>query len=114
MENISKFIVENWHWLIVAFFSFISLLTSFLRKKPVFNTEAALLADVYDLLPHLINEAEEKFGKGHGSEKMEYCLNHVLHYFGISNLIVFETHFIEKLKYYIEEILSTPSKKGGK
>lgn len=111
MNLVIKFIKENWFW-IVPFIEVIStILILVLRKKPVKVVET-LKAFVCRVLPALINEAEHKYGSGHGADKKAFVLQEMNKEIGE----VFPGYAISPsdMKFILDQveiILSTPSKK---
>ncbi len=108
MHDIITFLVENWR-LILEFVLLIgSVVVACTRKRPftkIFDASA------YSNLITLVQEAEEKFGAGHGYEKLQFVLNK---YLKIKNLEDIDDWNKSSLIVMIERILSTPQKKGDK
>lgn len=99
------FLIENWKLisiLVLLVVDFILLL--FRRNKTQIYDSSA-----YSHLLTLVNEAEEKFGSGHGEEKLQYVLDGYFALTGIKD----DSWNRSSVRILIERILSAPQKKKG-
>lgn len=112
MQEISKFIVDNWQWLLTAILSIFVLIIQLLKKKPVVKSLKGYLDFIAsDLLPRMINKAE--VSGLHGEGKKAYVMKEAIG--TLKFLIQCDEHALEEANRYfdnaIEAILSTPRKK---
>lgn len=108
------FILANWLQLLYVIVSVVSIVILLVKKNKVKVIDNNFL-DVALCLPLWISEAEQLYPSGHGSDKFSYVFNSAL-----QNLVV-STGLSSKdviakygtlLQKSIEDILSTPIKKG--
>ena len=90
--------------LITILAGLISIIVIFVRNKKD-KSKISILEAVNELLPALINEAETAANLTTGSEKKEYVLNKIKE-------ITQSTYAVKLASNRIEQILSTPQKKG--
>jgi hypothetical protein len=94
--------------LITFVIEMILLMVSILKKGKKGTT---LYTDIFSALPSIISRVEEYYGAGHGSEKLNMCIDI------LSDIFTKETGQLitkSEIKYFsdaIEKILSTPKKK---
>lgn len=120
--EIVNFLRDNWQFIstaiLILFYFFIALIS---KKKKVI-VEDGLLSRIYTSAINLINIAESKFKKG--DDKLNYVVNTLVELFpNYSELIGDEVAkkvpwgnvtAKEAFTALVEEILSTPQKKGVK
>lgn len=114
MQDFINFILDNYKWLIVVVLSIVVFILQIVKpqSKIAFNYRDYYIAEAVDILPTLINEAEEKFPH-EGSKKLQYVLIHVFKHFGMNQSLLSDTDFVHIITMMIEGYLSTPEKKGG-
>lgn len=91
----------------------LSLLLTLLKKKPVKVIDSVMTA-ICRVLPGLLTEAEKLFGQGRGEDKLNWVLAQVCLYINETCPEVNFGLYREPVKVLIEDILSTPQKKGEK
>lgn len=104
MQQFIDWLVVNWQFVssaAISVVSFILLLIFRIKKSVVFQDRD------YNFLCNLIKTAEEKYGAGKGSAKMEFVLNT---FFGADDFA--KSVAGNEIKRRIETILSCPQKKG--
>ena len=108
MQEFINFLVDNWQFVSTCGISVVSfiLLLIFRRGKITAN----LPNDVYCELTQLIKEAESLYGSGHGKEKKEYVITKFYGFHPHTDGSNLWSYLIDP---FIEDILSTPQKKGG-
>lgn len=104
-NEIINFIITNYQLFVVAISFIIFVLSIILRKGKnilIDNSASSKLID-------LIQEAEKKFGSGHGEDKLSYV---ICKYFDYMKIPAADQHWLYIIvKDLIEKILSTPQKK---
>lgn len=110
MEKILPFILENWRFLLEILLSVVLLLIAIFKKKVKVN----IPDNVWIMLPGFIKEAEEEFGPGTGTQKLQFVIKKVLQYINVNTGISLSTlnNLVPQIVEQIEEILKTPTKKG--
>lgn len=105
VNDFIQFIVDNWQFVSSAAISIVTfiLLLIFKRRPCIIDN-----SQYKDLLV-LINEAEKKFGNGHGDEKLNYVLDTYLNFKGLEK----SYWNVSSVKHLVEYILSSPQRKGG-
>lgn len=105
VQQFIDWLVVNWQFVSSAAISIVTfiLLLIFKRRPSIIDN-----SQYKDILV-LINEAEKKFGSGHGEEKLNYVLDTYLNFKGLER----SYWNISSVKHLIEYILSSPQKKGG-
>lgn len=111
MTEILNFIEANWLELAKALVLLIILIATLIKKKSkVIDT---IKGYVLEILPELINKAEDKFGAGNGASKLDYVvetLEAVLsREYGLTQtqLYLYKGFF----KKSVKAIMSTPKQK---
>ena len=109
------FLRDNWKILAEVILLVISLLIIVFRKKTKINIPESTIVELYNLIPDLINRAEQEIGAGHGELKLQYVLKCAT-LFICSQLGITVSDIPQKLilsiTNQVEEVLSTPHKKG--
>lgn len=114
MNTLWSFISQYWEYIIAGVCYLVLLIISILKKKVkvVDNQLTAILVR----LPSIISEAEKEFpSSGSGSTKFQFVLQVALKMIcAESDLTIDEAakKYSSKLTSAIEDILSTPTKKG--
>ena len=110
MQFVLDFLKEYYYLILLCLFVVIlllQLLILLIKKK-----DPSIISNISAILPSLVKDAEAAFGSGHGAEKLEYVFQMVRDY--IAN--VYDRTDFSSYKSYVkarvEEILSTPQKKG--
>lgn len=104
MEKISDFLVTNWQFISAALTFLLLIIGMVIKKKPV--TEIIDDSAYKDLII-LVNQAEEKYGAGHGAEKLDFVISS---FANLKNLDR-DTWIYSSIKSKVETILSTPAKR---
>lgn len=113
MKDISKFIVDNWQWIVTAVLSIIIFILQLCKKRPL----AQGINKVFDgylawNFPHDMNYAETRF-PGDGAAKKQYVINKCLEY--VSKSIELDDYYkkmiTNSISIMIENALSVPRKK---
>lgn len=110
MKEFITFLGENWRFLVYVFLTVLSTILVIRFKRKAKLSTGSLMDKVLDW----IITAEQKFGSGHGEEKLSYVLVNASAYLislGFDHSVVKE--IIPGLIDLIETILSTPQKKEG-
>lgn len=109
------FLRDNWKILAEVILLVISLLIIVFRKKTKINIPESTVIDLYSLLPDWINQAEKEIGAGSGDLKLQYVLKcatlFICNQLGISVSDI-PQKLILSVTSQIEDVLSTPHKKG--
>lgn len=106
------FIKQNYREIIVAavfIFEFVSSLILLIKKS---KREPSTYGIILSKLPDFIDEAEKKFGAGHGQEKKLFVMDAirlVLSIYGLKD----DKMLLLSLSEQVEKILSTPTSKKG-
>lgn len=117
-ETIKNFIVDNWQFISIV----LSILLSFIftlvfKKKPKVTIPDDTLVSAFSLLPQWINEAEDKFGRGHGEEKLRYVIylacSFLAQQINVSVPVILD-FYGSNLKEAINNIMATPKSHNGK
>lgn len=105
MEKVVNFIVENWQFISIAIVVLLEITLFIIKKRP----KTVLQDDgVYQDLVSLIEEAE-KIVWASGEQKKNYVLDK----FADAHSYASDPAVRKTLGFFIEDILSTPTKKGG-
>lgn len=108
MENILKFIQENWQWMVEVIAAIIALVLFIVRKKPV-KVLDTIKECITRLLPYCITKAEETDLKGENKKVFALSmLYNLLKEFGYEEVY---DQYRDYASEQIEIILSTPQKK---
>lgn len=102
---------ENWKLILEVVVLLASIIFFIVKKKPV-KVIDSLKTAIMRILPILINEAEEKFGAGNGAEKNKFVLQSVIDDLKVTQPGVDVNFYLPFIRKFIEDILSTPQKKG--
>lgn len=106
MDVIFDFISTHYQLIINLVILAISIVVFILRKP---NKNVLLDPSASSTLIDLIKEAENKFGSGHGEDKLSYV---ICKYFDLAKISLSDQHWLYIIvKDLVEKILSTPSKK---
>lgn len=111
MNQVFEFIVRYWKYISIAIVIIIEVLIILIKKKPVKvidGVKSAILAS----LPDYIAEAEAKFGKGKGEEKLKYVVAKCLLDLKNAQPELDCSLYIDLIQDAVESILKTPQKKG--
>lgn len=111
MKDILNFLQNYWREIAWILGLILSIVLCCVRKKPV-KVVDTLKEKILFELPEVISAAEERFGAGHGAEKLQFVLDFFTWEFSKNGLVMGET-YIKFIKSSVENILATPSKKGG-
>ena len=113
VEKIITFIVAHWRAIADVCAALFCLVVFLCRKKPV-----KVIDTIYQELTKLIltgiNEAEEDHGAGNGENKKLQVIELVKTWLSIKHPEVDAKTYLTFASAMIEEILSTPQKKGEK
>lgn len=114
MKDVIAFYNFNKEWIDKLVYLLVSILVmvilSVLKKKPV-KVVDTLKEKILSQLPLVMLEAEKKYGAGHGAEKLQFVIDFFIWSFDKNGLTLGKT-YIEFIKESVENILSTPQKKG--
>ena len=102
------FIKENYQWLSVLVFDLIIAVFALIRRVKIVQTP---LDKTLVMLSGFIDFAENRFGSGHGSEKMDLVLMLARRFY--KSVGGHDEDIDDLLRVNIEAILSTPQKKGA-
>ena len=105
MELFIDWISTNWQWVASVGASLIYFILLLIYKRRPYVVDDSAYSDIV----RLTIEAENIYGAGHGSEKLDYVLNHVVNDDSLPMCVIKYAY-----KPLVEKILSTPHKKGGK
>lgn len=107
------FIVENWYYLALLVIGLFNIVLAFCKKAKVNLTDSAF-EQLLVRLPVMIRQAEEtgKAGVDKKAAVLTYALTWLSEITGKSSEVVLKA-YSEKVDQAIEEILSTPEKKGN-
>lgn len=115
MEAFVEFLRENWRFLVELLCLVLSIILLLLKKKNKVVISSSVISDVLVNLPAYIEHAEEKYGSGHGNEKLKFVMSEAIKFLeietGLSTADILRSYG-ETLILNIENILSTPQKKG--
>lgn len=114
MSEILDFLVSHWKLIALAVLVILDAVLIILnRRKPV-KVYDGIHTAICSVLPQLIKDAESSYCSGHGSEKLSMVKELIFNYL----CAVYGMKMEEAIQYddfitrQIEEILSTPQKKG--
>lgn len=103
--------LKEYYYLIVMILAIVILIIELIlsfKVKPNQN----ILSFIDKIVPELVVETEQKYGAGHGAEKLTFCIGLVssalVRVFNIKDISSYEGY----IKAAIEKVLSTPCKKG--
>lgn len=111
---ILEFLKENYQLVALIGSFFVDLVLAIICIVLKNRKDDPVLSIISDMLPGFIKEAENQIGAGHGSEKLTFVLKKVEQTYkkltgvGLSLTGYLYRFFVNR----IENILSTPSKKG--
>lgn len=113
MEKFVEFVIAHWDLILSVAVFILSFILALLKKKPVEVVES-LKGMLMQLLPYWINEAEVKFpGESRGLEKINYVVDKAQSWFNEQGF-KFGIFYNSFVRDQVEQILSTPKKKGVK
>lgn len=111
-KEILHFIKENYEVIILVgacLLDLVLFLVGVLKKK-----KTTPLGQVVQVLPIMIRKAEEKLGSGNGALKKQFVMDAALNFYqrltGVA--LTDDSCLADEISHAIEEILSTPTKKG--
>lgn len=107
MQDVLNILKNYWPELLAILLFIASFILQLARKKPITKIYDS---SMYRNLSILIKEAEDKFGSGHGSDKLEYVLNRYCQLYNVEPSI----WNLTSIKACIEFILSIPQKHENK
>lgn len=114
MNGFINFISTNYRLILEVVLLIVSVVIFILRKKPVEVTKT-IMELIYTLVPQEINSYERFYGSGHGTEKkksvVDFVLAEIERKYALNDAQ--RSFYTSLIKSVIEEILSTPQKKGG-
>lgn len=108
-----EFLKTYWKLIVALILIALDVVLLVLKKRPL-KVVNAVTSTISDILPSLINEAEAKYGQGNGDLKLELVI-HLCKQYLISclGLTLEEANtYTGLIKTAVENILSTPQKKG--
>lgn len=106
MREIFNFIKENWQIITAVITFIVALVVALIRKKPIVDVYSRL----YAWCVVAVNIAEKTSYKG--SEKLDFALGIVYKFFEDNYPNVKGAQYENAIKVIIEQILTTPQKKG--
>jgi len=108
MQEIGKFLVNNWRLILEVVILITSFIFAVVRKRGyVFDNSNHL----YSRISELIVEAERQWPQGHGKEKLDYVVSHIVEEkCGGHRIPAYEQY----ISLIVEKLLSIPQKKGEK
>ena len=113
MDQVLEFLKDNWQNMTILLISVITLLVGLFRKKAKITIPLAVLDDIVVKIPEYIIAAESSELKG--SEKLQFvvnkCVDLLVAKLGCSRSVAL-SYYSDFIIGYIENILSTPTKKG--
>lgn len=109
MEKLIEFLSFYWREIFDLAVLFISVVLCLIRKRPVVNEMDTIKNDILGVLPVLINSVEKP---GEGAQKKSTVMNLVAAYVKKKYKIDLDGSLISYIDNVIENILSTPKKKG--
>lgn len=113
MEQFVDFICNHWDLILSVAVFILSFILALLKKKPVEVVES-LKGMLMQLLPYWINEAEAKFpDPKSGNDKINFVIHRASEWFEQQGF-KFGLFYNGFVKDQVEQILSTPKKKGVK
>ena len=101
MQQIINYIIDNWMWLFPIVLSVVEFLILFIFRRIKYIDSSIC----FKLIP-FIKQAESIYGSGHGVEKLNYVIKQYQQICPDANPSI--------ISYFVNEILDTPQKKGGK
>lgn len=102
-----EFLVENWQFISTALLTVVCIILALAKKKPV---NQILDNSAYKDLIILIKQAEEKFGSGHGKDKLDYVITSFCNLKSLDR----DTFLKCSIQSKVENILATPERKEKK
>lgn len=110
LKTLLKYILEYRHEIFSCIIFIVSLIIAIKKKKPIFNASDAAYGCLLEILPDLINKAENVEPKLSGSDKLALVVES-------ATRLIKERFNVEipsrTIIYWIESLLSTPQKKKG-
>ncbi len=114
MEEFVVFLRDNWKFLVEILLLVISVIICLVKRTKI-NIPGSVISDLLIKIPSWINEAEQEIGVGKGQEKLKYVFSKAVDFLHE----VMDLSTADIIRYYgenlicsIEDILSTPQKKG--
>lgn len=114
MDEVINFLKNHWDLVLDVVLVLVSFILVLLKGKIKIKENSSVFAEVLELIPEWIKDAEKTYGSGNGSKKLNDVLNTCFEY--ISDATGFPIASVKlfyglRIKSIIEEILSTPKKK---
>lgn len=114
MENFVAFLRDNWKFLVEIFIPLVSLIILCFVKKTKINIPESVQSLLCTQIPLWIMDAEAEFGAGNGEKKLKEVFTKAVAFL-VKELGVSSSEVIrcsgDWIVAFIEDILSTPSKK---
>lgn len=107
MDEISKFLVNNWQMLLSAVLVIISVVVSAIQKKPI----TSITSEIYQLVCKAVLKVEEEGVKG-AEQKRGLATMQVLDQLKSIYPKIDAKKYVSYIHLVIEDVLSTPQKKG--
>lgn len=98
-----EFILNNWKTILLICFAIAELLVLVLKKSVKVDSTDSKISR---LVAFYISVAERLIGKGQGAVKKSYVIE------SVKDFLKLDSSYDEVISTYIENILSTPQKKG--
>ena len=105
MDDIIRWLCDNWIVWIPCLFGIVEFLVLLIFKKRPKIIDPTIYPDVIQY----IQEAETVYGSGHGKEKLLFVCKKLAEMRGMSDVAAMVCY-----RSFIENVLNTPQKKGGK
>lgn len=117
-ETIKNFVVDNWQFISIVIIIICNIILFLIRRKEKRSTFDAAVETICSSIPMFIIEAENKFGSGHGSDKLElvkeHCYSLIKNELGRGLTKSEKKYFDGTIKQLVEVVLTAPQKKGVK
>ena len=105
MDDLLIWLQENWIVWIPCLLGLVEFLVLLIFKKRPKIVDSS----IYPEIIAYVQEAEQVYGSGYGKEKLIYVCKKIAQYRGISDIVAMVCY-----RSFIENVLNTPQKKGGK
>lgn len=107
---ILEFLKTNYQLLVVGLVAIIEIVVFFLKKKPAMNYDDHIKSRIEEVLPSFIKLAETS--KSKGSEKLAFVVDLTMKKIRSLRSSKDDVYWMDYIIYRVEDILSTPQKKG--
>lgn len=111
MQEIGKFLVDNWKIILDVVLMAFSIVFFLVKKKPVVVVDE-VRTHVLRSLVYLIKKAEKEFGAGHGEDKFDFVMDSLMETLHRCYPDIDPMTYYNFAEQYLEYILETPQKKG--